>query len=164
MIPPILLVYISLGCLDESSTARVECGLSNSLSLSLREWPRLPFTARIERAQFHRARSASKKGTWPLPPLLADCFSILLANSCNPRHHSHETRSTAHCRPRGWDVASNCSTASLQPTGRPFNSHRQKWNMALSSPPIARQPDAGVSPEPGFPLPVPISTVPLFSE
>ena len=33
----------------------------------LREWPRLPFTARIERAQFHRARSASKKGTWPLP-------------------------------------------------------------------------------------------------
>ena len=36
--------------------------------LSLREWPRLPFTARIERAQFHRARSASKKGTWPLPP------------------------------------------------------------------------------------------------
>jgi len=29
---------------------------------------RLPFTARIERAPFHRARSASKKGTWPLPP------------------------------------------------------------------------------------------------
>jgi hypothetical protein len=24
-------------------------------------------TARIERAQFHRARSASKEGTWPLP-------------------------------------------------------------------------------------------------
>ena len=34
---------------------------------SLGEWPRLPFTARIERAPFHRARSASKKGTWPLP-------------------------------------------------------------------------------------------------
>ena len=45
---------------------------------SLGEWPRLPFTARIERAQFHRARSASKKGTWPLPSLLADFFSILL--------------------------------------------------------------------------------------
>ena len=43
-------------------------GPFNSLHLSLREWPRLPFTARIERAQFHRARSASKKGTWPLPP------------------------------------------------------------------------------------------------
>ena len=27
----------------------------------------MPFTARIERAQFHRARSASKKGTSPLP-------------------------------------------------------------------------------------------------
>ncbi len=33
----------------------------------LREWPRLPFTARIERAQFHRARSASRKGAWSLP-------------------------------------------------------------------------------------------------
>jgi hypothetical protein len=33
-----------------------------------REWPRLPSTARIERVQFHRARSASKEGTWPLPP------------------------------------------------------------------------------------------------
>ena len=40
----------------------------NSLVLYLGERPRLPFTARIERAQFHRARSASKKGTWPLPP------------------------------------------------------------------------------------------------
>jgi hypothetical protein len=28
---------------------------------------RLSFTARIERTQFHRARSASKKGIWPLP-------------------------------------------------------------------------------------------------
>src|SRR2546427_6365380 len=56
----------------------------------------LPFTARIERAPSHRARSASKKGTWLLPPhssetarcastgdspshplLLMDCFSIL---------------------------------------------------------------------------------------
>ena len=37
------------------------------LYLSSREWSRLPFTARIERAPFHRARSASKKGTWPLP-------------------------------------------------------------------------------------------------
>ncbi len=60
------------------------------------EGPRLPSTARIERALFHRARSASKEGTWLLPPypsegarcartrthrvippLLADCFSIL---------------------------------------------------------------------------------------
>ena len=56
----------------------VQQGPSTSLYLSLGEWPRLPFTARIERAQFHRARSASKKGTWSLPPLLADFFSILL--------------------------------------------------------------------------------------
>ena len=32
----------------------------------------MPFTARIERAQFHRARSASKKGTWLLPPHLSE--------------------------------------------------------------------------------------------
>ena len=31
--------------------------------LSKREWPRLLFTARIERAQFHRARSSSKNET-----------------------------------------------------------------------------------------------------
>src|SRR5207253_10129504 len=36
--------------------------------LPLGEWPRLPSTARIERAPFHRARSASKEGTWLLPP------------------------------------------------------------------------------------------------
>ena len=42
-------------------------GPSNSLYLPLGEWPRLPSTARIERAPFHRARSASKEGTWPLP-------------------------------------------------------------------------------------------------
>ena len=66
----------------ESHTARVERGPSKSLYLSLGQWPSLPFTARIERAQFHRARSASKKGTWPLPPLLADFFSILLRRTC----------------------------------------------------------------------------------
>jgi hypothetical protein len=38
-------------------------GPSDFLYLSWREWPRLPFTARIERAPIHRARSASKKGT-----------------------------------------------------------------------------------------------------
>jgi hypothetical protein len=47
---------------------------SDSLYLSLRERPRLPLTARIERAHSDRARSASKKGTWPLP---AHFFSIL---------------------------------------------------------------------------------------
>ena len=42
-------------------------GHSDFLCLSWREWPRLPSTARIERAQFHRARSASKEGTKLLP-------------------------------------------------------------------------------------------------
>jgi hypothetical protein len=43
----------------------------------LREWSRLPFTARIERLSFHRARSASKKGTWPLPPL-----ALIIRRAC----------------------------------------------------------------------------------
>ena len=50
----------------ELTEALRQRGASDSLSLNLEEWPRLPFTARIERAQFHRARSVSKKGTWPL--------------------------------------------------------------------------------------------------
>jgi hypothetical protein len=37
-------------------------------------------SARVSFHPFHRARSASKKGTWPLPPLLADFFSILLSD------------------------------------------------------------------------------------
>jgi hypothetical protein len=46
-----------------------------TLRLLQREGPRLPFTARIERAHSDRARSASKKGTWPLPsrPSQRDC-------------------------------------------------------------------------------------------
>ena len=69
---------------EQSRTRRlfkkaVQQGPSNSHYLSIGERPRLFFTARIERAQFYRARSASKKGTWPLPsPLLADFFNSLL--------------------------------------------------------------------------------------
>ena len=64
---------------NESPTARVEPDPSNSLYFSLGEWPRLPFTARIERAHSYRARSASKKGTWLLPARLRVIFSILLS-------------------------------------------------------------------------------------
>ena len=32
------------------------------------EWPKLSFTARIERPLLHRGGSASKEGTWPLFP------------------------------------------------------------------------------------------------
>jgi len=55
------------GPLNVVSTVRVERGPSDSLYLSSREWPRLPFTARIERPLLDRGGSASKKGTWPLP-------------------------------------------------------------------------------------------------
>ena len=51
-----------------SSIAHVERRHSNSLYLSLEEWPRLPFTARIERPPLYCGGSASKKGTWPLLP------------------------------------------------------------------------------------------------
>ena len=46
-------------------------GPSDFLYLSWREWPRLPFTGHIERAHSYRARSVSKKGTWPLLPHLS---------------------------------------------------------------------------------------------
>ena len=51
-----------------SQRAHVQRGPSGFLCLSWREWPKLPFIARIERAHSYRARSASKKGTWPLSP------------------------------------------------------------------------------------------------
>jgi|CXWL01.1.fsa_nt_gi hypothetical protein len=136
MLPPSLLVFPYKGWPDWSPTARnippaqpsarqdalfPERDPSNSFNLSLGEWPRLPSTARIERAHpyaidpsklanflslgralmlvyvrpsneallrarvpgaqdqrgcpshpFHSARSASKKGTWPLPPHLSE--------------------------------------------------------------------------------------------
>ena len=50
-----------------SFTARVQRGVP-IFATALGEWPRLPSTARIGRALFHRARSASKEGAWPLPP------------------------------------------------------------------------------------------------
>jgi hypothetical protein len=44
-------------------------------SLLRKEWPRLSFTARIGRAQFHRARSASKKDGLAAPyPFLPSLF------------------------------------------------------------------------------------------
>ena len=51
---------------DDSPTAHVERMPSNSLHLSLEEWPRLPFTARIERYTCSfQARSLSLQG-WGL--------------------------------------------------------------------------------------------------
>ena len=48
----------------------VQQGASGHFYLFLEGVARLPFTARIERAHSYRARSASKKGTWPLPLIL----------------------------------------------------------------------------------------------
>ena len=67
-------------------TARVQRGPSDSLHLSWREWPRLPFTARIERALSEYARSASKKGTWPLPLILLRPRVARARGSSHPPH------------------------------------------------------------------------------
>ena len=40
--------------------------------------PRLPLTGRVERAHSDRARSASKKGTWPLFLSLQACYFTFL--------------------------------------------------------------------------------------
>ena len=54
------------GLVDSQLRASNE-GLPPSRYITSGERPRLPSTARIGRAPFHRARSASKEGTWPLP-------------------------------------------------------------------------------------------------
>ena len=71
-----------------SLSQRAGYGRSDSLYLSSGEWPRLPFTARIERAHSYRARSASKKGTWPLPLLLASFFNILQESGWGTRNRT----------------------------------------------------------------------------
>jgi hypothetical protein len=74
MIPPSLLVFSSsrggpIGLPLRASNEGSHLNNPSKLAyFSLREWPRLPSAARIGRAQFYRARSASKEGTWPLPP------------------------------------------------------------------------------------------------
>ena len=78
LLPSSLVALSPGGGLQLSSTARVERSPSNSLPLPQEERPRLPFTARIGRAQLHRARSASKKGTWPLLP------APLMGNTLQP--------------------------------------------------------------------------------
>ena len=89
-------------------------GTSDSLYLSIEEWPRLPSTARIGRAPFHRARSASKEGTWPLllhPSKLA-CFLFTgwPGRSSNARVQ------------RGPSATARCaSTEDHQPSSRPLS-------------------------------------------
>jgi len=76
MVLPSLLVYVSYGGSNKSPATHWVRPFQFSPPL-FREVAEAALTVRIERAQLHRARSASKKGTWPLPPLLADFFSCL---------------------------------------------------------------------------------------
>ena len=70
----------------------VQQGPSNSHYLSIGERPRLPFTARIERAQFHRARSASKEGHLAAPSLAGGLFNSLLKKLLHRLRRSGQDR------------------------------------------------------------------------
>jgi hypothetical protein len=72
MIPPSSLASLSRNGTRVGPTAAVERAHSDRARSGSKG------AARVSFHPFHRARSASKKGTWPLPPLLADFFSILL--------------------------------------------------------------------------------------
>ena len=54
----------------------------DSYYLPLREWPRLPFTARIEGPPFHRGASASKKDGLATPSLLLNDHEQLVTKTC----------------------------------------------------------------------------------
>jgi hypothetical protein len=58
-----------LSRMSRDSRATV-CGACGLFQYPARGVAGLPFTARIERAPFHRVRSASKKGAWPRPSIL----------------------------------------------------------------------------------------------
>jgi hypothetical protein len=75
---------------------------SDSLHPTLGEWPRLPFTKRIERAHSYRARSASKKGTWPLPSIFNATRSRHIPYQINTAlpHRHMEDSDQAVCRRR----------------------------------------------------------------
>ena len=76
----------------ESPTARVERGPSNSLHLSLGEWPRLPFTARINDPS-ELARYSSQGMAPVLVPLrpLSEHILIVRAPGARDRHGCHST-------------------------------------------------------------------------
>jgi len=83
MILPSLLVYLIPGMARMSPSLRtLRVSLRALFIVLLRERPKLSSTARIERAHSYCARSASKEGTWPLPPHpseAARCASTFLA-------------------------------------------------------------------------------------
>ena len=89
------LSHLMEGWKGATSHAPVERRLSDSLYLISGEWPRLPFTARIERAHSYRARSASKKGTWPLPSILTAPTHVIPLLKQTPHHRIGEPKTGA---------------------------------------------------------------------
>ncbi len=89
----------------------------------------LPLTARIERAPFHRARSASKKGTWPLPPHpseAARCAST--EDHQSPSHSLFRKHGDRPTYPALFSGASRQATQTGQPT-RPQASHNRRRTL-----------------------------------
>ena len=89
--------------------------------LYLGEWPRLPFTARIERALSECARSASKKGTWPLSPHLLhiqqDFLYLLPIHLCG----------------EGGSVIHTCARPTRAFSGRALREHRDSRSSLTPS-------------------------------
>jgi hypothetical protein len=111
------------------SLARAACLVSHcarstrvfrfSLPLIIREWPRLPFIARIERPQFHRGGSASKKGTWPLPAPPLTALSTATYNSryglsCNALIQI--ARTIHECRREAFETEARRGFSQVRPT------------------------------------------------
>ena len=65
-----------LSRMSRDSRATV-CGAGGLFQYPARGVAGLPFTARIERPPLHRVRSASKTGTWPLPPIPSTLYEAL---------------------------------------------------------------------------------------
>ena len=63
----LLVISLGMGLIDLPLRASNQ-SLPVLATYPIMERPRLPFAARIERAHSYRGRSASKEGTWPLPP------------------------------------------------------------------------------------------------
>jgi hypothetical protein len=70
---------------------------SDSYYLSLGEWPRLPFTARIEGPPFHHGASASKKNGLATPSLLLNDHEQLVTKTYGKWDDSRFFLSNAVC-------------------------------------------------------------------
>jgi hypothetical protein len=104
-----------------------------------REWPRLPFTARIERPRFHRGGSASKKGTWPLPLLIPNSLLLLKGSLVDPRLRASNEHIPIVRVPRaggrsGWPSSLLTEVPSSWLSFLPLDSTVKQWTYGLRSP------------------------------